>query len=121
MMAASISHLPVATIAVIVVTYLHITNAFSNTALSRKGGIAINHCFRLKSEKHDSTEGKHTHEVVVDPIRRRRHRNLEHWGVEHLASPSFPSTFEEVADEVFGAVSGTICGLQRPDPNIASR
>ncbi|EED95524.1 predicted protein [Thalassiosira pseudonana CCMP1335] len=65
--------------------------------------------------------------------RRRRQRNLDCWGVDSLApprindisnslrsrmqSPTFPSTFDAVADETFNAIAGTICGLQRPDPN----
>ena len=52
--------------------------------------------------------------------RRQRHRNLEHWGVEILDFLDFPSSFEQVADEVFDAIAGTMCGLQRPDPNVAS-
>ena len=61
-------------------------------------------------------------EKKVDGVEtRRRQRNFEHWGVEHLSSvSSFPSTFEELADEVFEAIVGTIGSKQRVDPNIAS-
>jgi hypothetical protein len=59
--------------------------------------------------------------------RRRRRRNLDFWGVDmpskselHHTAPQFPSTFEDVAEQAFEAIAGTICGLQRPDPNFAS-
>ena len=67
-----------------------------------------------------------TESAERDRIRRRRRRNLEHWGVENYRAihgtshPTFPSTFEAVADDAFRAIAGTICGLQRPDPNVAS-
>lgn len=60
-------------------------------------------------------------------IRKRRQRNLEHWGVEtafsstydHKQPPIFPSTFDEVAENAYDAIRGTILGLQLPDPNAA--
>ena len=59
--------------------------------------------------------------LALDIKQRRRQRNLQHWGFEHLStSPIFPSTFDEVAAEVFHTITGSISGLQRVDPNIAS-
>mmetsp|Transcript_31674 Transcript_31674/g.66605 ORF Transcript_31674/g.66605 Transcript_31674/m.66605 type:complete len:536 (-) Transcript_31674:52-1659(-) len=119
---ASTSRYVTAAIAV-VAAYLHVASAcFTVIALSRGASLCdhYKHCLQLKSDSHDSRKEENIQEEEVDPIRRRRRRNLEHWGVEHLASPAFPSTFEEVADEVFHAISGTVSGLQRPDPNVAS-
>jgi len=103
------------------IAYFHSAGAFSG-ALIRQGVFLCNRSpLQLKSNNHDRVEeDENIKEQIVDPIRRRRKKNLDYWGVEHLASPGFPSTFGEVADEVFRAISGTICGLQRPDPNVAS-
>ena len=40
--------------------------------------------------------------------------------VARKRTPQFPATFEDVAEQAFEAIAGTICGLQRPDPNVAS-
>jgi len=75
----------------------------------------------LFSSKRDGDAGYTTKEKMK---RRRRQRNLDFWGVDmHSksdAAPQFPSTFEGVAEQAFEAIAGTICGLQRPDPNVAS-
>ncbi|KAL7541736.1 hypothetical protein ACHAXR_011173 [Thalassiosira sp. AJA248-18] len=110
---------PITAVAIATVTYLHVASAFSFAHCNN----LCNHCISLKNANCDSIEedGEINAQEKIDPKRRRRRRNLENWGVEHHPSPaSFPSTFEEVADEVFRAISGTICGLQRPDPNVAS-
>jgi len=58
---------------------------------------------------------------VDNPIQRRRQRNLDYWGVEYLdRTPTFPTTFEELSFEICQTITGTINGLQRVDPNIAS-
>lgn len=36
------------------------------------------------------------------------------------SQPHFPSTFDQVADQAFNAIVGTIFGLQHLDPNVAS-
>lgn len=83
----------------------------------------------LYSTKRDSGDGGYRTKEQMK--RRRRRRNLDFWGVDmpsksdashrHAsAPPQFPSTFEEVAEQAFEAIAGTICGLQRPDPNVAS-
>lgn len=87
---------------------------------------ASNRCTPLKSTQYTSIneDEDNRHHEDIDPIRRRRQRNLEYWGVEHIdtaaTAPSFPSSLEDLADEVFHSITGTIYGLQRPDPNIAS-
>ena len=81
----------------------------------------------LFSTKHDGNNGGYRTKEQMK--RRRRRRNLDFWGVDipsksdlqqHDAAPQFPSTFEEVVEQAFEAIAGTICGLQRPDPNVAS-
>lgn len=82
----------------------------------------------LYSTTRDGSDGGYRTKEQIK--RRRRRRNLDFWGVDmpsksdlqqHAApQPQFPSTFEEVADQAFEAIAGTICGLQRPDPNVAS-
>jgi len=58
---------------------------------------------------------------VDNLIQRRRQRNLDYWGVEYLERiPAFPKTFEELSLEICQTITGTINGLQRVDPNIAS-
>lgn len=105
----------IAVIITIGIVSLHdVTSAFSVAAVSRKR--ASQNGVRLHDERRDDQ---------VDDAditrRRRRHRNLEHWGVERQLDVSdFPSSFEEVADEVCDAIVGTLCGLQRPDPNVVS-
>lgn len=84
--------------------YTHHSRCYTNVG---KRSERVETC--LRAEKAESVE------------KRRRQRNFEHWGVEHLSSvSSFPSTFEELADEVFQAIVGTIGSKQRVDPNIAS-
>lgn len=108
-------------IAIITVTHLQSANAFCGTGANNEHiyiGLR-NHCLQLKSSNRDSIST--AAQERIERIHRRRIRNLEHWGVEHhLESPTFPSTFDEVADEASRAIAGTICGLQRPDPNVAS-
>mmetsp|Transcript_3876 Transcript_3876/g.8640 ORF Transcript_3876/g.8640 Transcript_3876/m.8640 type:complete len:630 (+) Transcript_3876:139-2028(+) len=66
-----------------------------------------------------------------DHAYRQRQRNFARWGVDDIRSsgipssydeilPICPSTFEEVANDAFLAIAGTICGFQRPDPNAVS-
>ena len=65
-------------------------------------------------------KAQNIHEVD-NAIQRRRQRNLDYWGVEYLDRiPSFPTTFEELSLEICQTITGTINGLQRVDPNIAS-
>ena len=106
------------------VMVMHFAGALSLVSVSRQGASLCdrrnNNCLQLISDNHDSAEGESTREEVKSIRRRLRRRNLEYWGVERLSLSSFPSTFDAVADDVFHAISGTICGLQRPDPNMAS-
>jgi hypothetical protein len=92
------------------------TTAFSNA----KHQSTVPLLFSIKQRDDDYT----TKEQIN---RRRRRRNLDFWGVDmlskselHRTVPEFPSTFEDVAEQAFEAIAGTICGLQRPDPNVAS-
>jgi hypothetical protein len=106
------------------VMVMHFASAFSLVSVSRLGASPCDRrnsfCLQLISDNRDSAEGDSTREEAKSIRRRLRRRNLEYWGVERLSLPSFPSTFDAVADDVFHAISGTICGLQRPDPNTAS-
>ena len=106
------------------VMVMHFASAFSVVSVSRQGAYLCdrrnNNCLQLISDNHDSAEGDNTREEAKSIRRRLRRRNLEYWGVERLSLPSFPSTVDAVASDVFHAISGTICGLQRPDPNTAS-
>lgn len=81
---------------------------------------------------HSKSDDAYTEELEQkkldqDRIRKRRRRNLEHWGVEmafssthdYKCTPVFPSKFDAVADDAFHAIRGTLLGLQRPDPNAA--
>ena len=87
------------------------------------------------NEQHSlSTQKELQKQGERDLVRRRRKRQFERWGVDNMQSsthpthrsahsdqlPAFPSTFEEVAHDAFCAIAGTICGLQRPDPNAVS-
>lgn len=42
----------------------------------------------------------------------------EEWGIGHDQTKEFPSTVDEVVEEAFAAVAGTLFGLQKMDPNI---
>lgn len=44
----------------------------------------------------------------------------EEWGLEHYNEAVFPGTLDELVDEVFYAIAGTIYHVQVLDPNIAS-
>lgn len=95
------------------------TAAFSNAKHQTKGRA-------LFSVKHDGDADDYRTKEQMK--RRRRRRNLDFWGVDmaskselqQRAAPQFPATFEDVAEQAFEAIAGTICGLQRPDPNVAS-
>ena len=52
--------------------------------------------------------------------RRRVEHNLNDWGVErHTPAPiQFPSTVEDVTEEAFRAIAGTLYSKQAADPNI---
>ena len=66
-------------------------------------------------------EKKQSIHEVDNAVQRRRKRNLDYWGVEYLdRTPTFPTTFEELSFEICQTITGTINGLQRVDPNIAS-
>ena len=92
----------------------HVAGAFSRRALLPKDGAGCPDRGRpLRSHRRDLSPSP---ERVA-----RRRRHLEHWGVERqLAPPAFPSSFGAVADEACRAIAGTLSGLQRPDPNVAS-
>lgn len=103
--------------AVAIVAVIQVVDAFSLINNRRSASLCD---LRMMSNSADGDMKLQTREEV-ERIRRLRRRNLEYWGVENLPSRShFPSTFDELADEVFHAISGTISGTQRPDPNIAS-
>jgi hypothetical protein len=102
-------------IAIVILSFNDVTSAFSVASVSRKR--ASQNGVRLHDERRDDK----VDDVDITRRRRRRHRNLEHWGFERqLDVLDFPSSFEEVADEVCDAIEGTLCGLQRPDPNVVS-
>ena len=108
-MATSTSGRHIAAVAVVVV--MQVVDAFSliNNRLCMMSNSAADGDIKLRTREE------------VERIRRLRRRNLEYWGVENLPSRShFPSTFDELADDVCHAIAGTISGTQRPDPNIAS-
>ncbi len=44
----------------------------------------------------------------------------EEWGLNLEYCKEFPSTIDQVVDEAFSAVAGTLCQTQKMDPNIAS-
>ncbi len=69
----------------------------------------------LTDHRHEQGDGPD-----ITTRRQRRNRNLEHWGVERLDLVHFPSSFEEVANEVTDAIAGTMSGRQRPDPQVVS-
>jgi hypothetical protein len=119
-MATSTSGRHIAAVAIVVVVIIQVVDAFSSIPLNnRRCDSLCDRCMMSNS----STDGdiKLRTRDEVERIRRLRRRNLEYWGVENLPSRSqFPSTFDEVADDVFHAIAGTISGTQRPDPNIAS-
>lgn len=100
------------------IVLLIVINCFIQvTAFSRDAKLSTTHQ-PLFSSRRD-------HELTKEQIEnQRRRRNLEFWGVDlpelRHSAPKFPSTFEDVAEQAFQAVAGTICGLQRPDPNVAS-
>merc|ERR1719491_875384 len=49
-----------------------------------------------------------------DRTRRRRQSSLKDWGVKYLTQHQpFPSSLEELSDDVFRAIGGTLCGLQK--------
>lgn len=105
----------IATVAVVVV--MQVVDAFSLINY-RRSASPCDLC--MMSNSADGDIKLRTREEV-ERIQRLRRRNLKYWGVENLPSRShFPSTFDELADDVFHAISGTISGTQRPDPNIAS-
>ena len=97
---------------------------FQRTNISRSTGSS----WLFHSRSDDAyTEEFEQKQLNHDRIRKRRRRNLEHWGVEMAFSsthdckrtPVFPSKFDAVADDAFHAIRGTLLGLQRPDPNAA--
>jgi len=117
----------VAAAVITVACHVRVARAFSGCAFVR-GDVPSCHNIRLQSTSDDNDNSMERGENKIlerleesDPIHRRRRRNMEHWGVErHRSPPYFPATFDEVADEAFRAITGTLCGLQRPDPNVAS-
>ena len=119
-MVTSTSGRHIAAVAIVVVAIIQVVDAFSSIPpINRRCASLCDRCMMYNS----STDGdiKRRTREEIERIRRLRRRNLEYWGVENLPSRShFPSTFDEVADDVFHAIAGTIAGTQRPDPNIAS-
>ena len=106
---------------------------FSPIALSR----SIRNRHNLSDSRSSDlyTEEFRQKKLHEERIRQRRQRNLQYWGVETASSfksktvidprirdaaPTFPNTFDAVADDAFHAIQGTIFGLQRPDPNAVS-
>ena len=83
-------------------------------------------CHKLyESNKDDSYINEYKQKKQhQDSVRKRRRKNLGHWGVELTSHnrdlPVFPFTFDAVADDAFDAIRGTLLGLQRPDPNTVS-
>ena len=82
-----------------------------------------------RDENHPSMQPLHLSTSDDNVARRQRRRRLDFWGVDmpsksseesQHSQPRFPSTFEEVADQAFNAIVGTIFGLQHLDPNVAS-
>ena len=101
-------------------SFFQTTTAFSNAKQQTTVPLLL---FSIRRDDDDDNGYKTTKEQIS---RRRRRRNLDFWGVDMPSSKSelhhtaFPSTFEDVAEHAFEAIAGTICGLQRPDPNVAS-
>lgn len=81
--------------------------------------------FQSTSDDESYSEKLRQKKLHDDRIRKRRHRNLELWGYESAYSSTYeqklppvcPSTFDELAEDAYHAIRGTILGLQRPDPN----
>lgn len=81
-----------------------------------------------RNENRPSRQPLHLSTRDDNVARRQRRRRLDFWGVDmpskssesKQSQPHFPSTFDQVADQAFNAIVGTIFGLQHLDPNVAS-